>query len=591
MVVEMDEGSEDKGTLNMNYQTAGSRNNVRGEALHAALEKEETLRMMINNSHVVLFLWRNEDKWPVEFVSENVAKFGYTVEDFTSGRVMYKDLIYSEDLERVEEKFENKAKSGASAFSMEYRIITKAGAVRWINERTFIQRDISGQATHFQGVVLDITKRKKGEKELEKTLKIQKMLTTAVNNSPAVIFLWKNEKYWPAIFVSDNVIQFGYTVDDFLSQKIQYGKIIHPDDLQRVEEELDRSIHKGDVSFNSEYRIFTKAGDVLWVSERTFIQRKWDGKVTCFQGIVLDITRRKKTEEALRKSLEMQKILRAIINKSPAVAFSWVNLENWPVDFVSENVTQFGYSVEDFLSGNILYGQIIHREDIQAVVENMAHSIREGYDSFEMEYRIFTGDGGIRWVEERTFIQRDIKGEVTHFQGIIIDVTERKEAQRMLDIQRELSTSLSNTWNLQTMLNEILDACLKIEGIDAAGIYLKDELLDQINLVAHRGLSPEFIKSILTYRADSPEARQIWTEKPVYRMDFFSEKMADLIRKEKITAVAVIPLKHRGEIIGSLNFASHTADKISQSVRSFLESVALQVVNYIAPIRIVADLG
>ncbi len=587
----MDEDSEEKGTLDMNLQTAVSRNNVRGEALHAALEKEETLRMMINNSHVVLFLWRYEDRWPVEFVSENVAKFGYTVEDFTSGRVMYKDLIYSDDLKRVEEKFEKKVKNGVSAFSMEYRIITKAGAVRWVNERTFIQRDMSGEATHFQGVVLDITKRKKGEKELGKTLEIQKMLTTAVNNSPAVIFLWKNEKYWPVIFVSDNVVQFGYTVDDFLSQKIQYGKIIHPDDLERVEEELDRSIHKGEVSFNSEYRIFTKAGDILWVNERTFIQREWDGEVTCFQGIVLDITRRKKTEEALRKSLEMQKILRAIINKSPAVAFSWVNLENWPVDFVSENVTQFGYSVEDFLSGNILYGNIIHRKDIQSVIENLAHSIRQGYDSFEMEYRIFTGDGGIRWVEERTFIERNIRGEVTHFQGIIIDVTERKEAQKMLDIQRELGASLSTTWNLQIMLNQILDACMKIEEIDAAGIYLKDELLDQINLVAHRGLSPEFIKNILTYRADSPEARQIWTEKPVYRMDFFSEKMADLIRKEKITAVAVIPMKHRGEIIGSLNFASHTSDKISQNVRSFLESVALQVVNYIAPIRIVADLG
>jgi PAS domain S-box-containing protein len=587
----MDEDSEDKDTLDMNLQTAGSRNNVRGEALHAALEKEKTLRMMINNSHVVLILWRYEDRWPVEFVSENVAKFGYTVEDFTSGRVMYKDLIYSDDLKRVEEKFEKKVKNGVSAFSMEYRIITKAGAVRWVNERTFIQRDMSGEATHFQGVVLDITKRKKGEKELGKTLEIQKMLTTAVNNSPAVIFLWKNEKYWPVIFVSDNVVQFGYTVDDFLSQKIQYGKIIHPDDLERVEEELDRSIHKGEVSFNSEYRIFTKAGDILWVNERTFIQREWDGEVTCFQGIVLDITRRKKTEEALRKSLEMQKILRAIINKSPAVAFSWVNLENWPVDFVSENVTQFGYSVEDFLSGNILYGNIIHRKDIQAVIENLAHSVRQGYDSFEMEYRIFTGDGGIRWVEERTFIERNIRGEVTHFQGIIIDVTEKKEAQKMLDIQRELGASLSTTWNLQIMLNQILDACMKIEEIDAAGIYLKDELLDQINLVAHRGLSPEFIKNILAYRADSPEARQIWTEKPVYRMDFFSEKMADLIRKEKITAVAVIPMKHRGEIIGSLNFASHTSDKISQNVRSFLESVALQVVNYIAPIRIVADLG
>ena len=169
--------------------------------------------------------------------------------------------------------------------------------------------------------------------------------------------------------------------------------------------------------------------------------------------------------------------------------------------------------------------------------------------------------------------------------------SEHLEAEKMLDIQRELGVSLSSTWNLQTMLNKILDACLTIEEIDAAGIYLKDELLDQINLVAHRGLSSEFVKSVSTYSADSPEARQIWTEKPVYRMDFFSDEMTDIIRKEKITAVAVIPMKHRGEIIGSLNFASHTIDRIPQHVRNFLESIALQVVNYIAPIRIVADLG
>lgn len=601
----MDKDSEDYGALNANFHIAGSKNNVRGEALHAALEKEETLRMMINNSHVVLFLLKNEDKWPVEFVSENVAKFGYSVEDFTSGRMRYKDIIYFDDLKEVEEVFEKKVKSKASAFSLEYRIVTKTGDIRWINERTFIQRDTGGEATHFQGVVLDITRRKESEEELKKTLKMQKVLTIAVNNSPAVVFLWKNEKYWPAIFVSDNVVQFGYTVDDFLSQKIQYGKIIHPDDLKRVEEELERSIQKGEVSFNSEYRIFTKAGDMLWVNERTFIQRDIEGEVACFQGIVLDITHRKKTEKALRKSLKTQEMLKSIINKSPAVAFLRknieklpvnleklpANLEYWPVDYISENVTQFGYSVEDFLSGKVHYGNIIHREDIQAVVESLERSVREGYDSFEMEYRIITRGGSIRWVEDRTLIQRDSEGKVTHFQGIVVDVTERKEAEKMLEIQRELGVSLSTTWNLQTMLNQILDACLKIEEIDAAGIYLKDELLDQINLVAHRGLSPEFGKSISIYRADSPEARQIWTEKPVYRMDFFADRMADLIRKEKLTAIAVIPMKHRGEIIGSLNFASHTTDRIPQNIRNFLESVALQVVNYIAPLRIVADLG
>jgi len=69
-------------------------------------------------------------------------------------------------------------------------------------------------------MVLDITKRKKSEEKLEKVLKMQKILTTIINNSPAVVFLWKNDKYWPAIFVSDNLIQFGYTVNDFLSQKV-----------------------------------------------------------------------------------------------------------------------------------------------------------------------------------------------------------------------------------------------------------------------------------------------------------------------------------------------------------------------------------
>jgi len=58
-------------------------------------------------------------------------------------------------------------------------------------------------------------------------------------------------------------------------------------------------------------------------------------------------------------------------------------------------VSQFGHTAEDFTSEKLLYGNIIHKEDIKAVIENLALSIREGNDSFEMEYRIFTGDGNI----------------------------------------------------------------------------------------------------------------------------------------------------------------------------------------------------
>jgi PAS domain S-box-containing protein len=406
-----------------------------------------------------------------------------------------------------------------------------------------------------------------------------------------VVFLWKTDEKRPSEFVSENVVQFGYTVEDFISGRVLYGDIIHSDDLKRVEDSLRERIRRGGVDFDAEYRIFTKAGDLRWVNERAFIQRNPDGEVTYLQGLVMDITERKENEAALRKSFETQKLLRTIINNSQAVAFLWENKVNMPTIYVSENVTQFGYTAEDFTSGQISYESIIHREDVGTVIETLKRNIIEKQDSFDLEYRIFTGNGKILWADEKTFIQRDKEGRATHFQGLVVDITERKEAQKMLEIQRKLGVELSSTWNLQTILNKVLDACLQINGINAGAIYLKDELLDQINLVASSGLSPEFKEKVSRYKADSLEAKQIWIEKPIYSLDFYSDTISGAVKKEGIKAVAIIPLKYRGEVVGSLNLVSHTLDKIPWSIRNFLESVALQVVNYIAPVCIQAELS
>jgi len=227
--------------------------------------------------------------------------------------------------------------------------------------------------------------------DLLSVLEMQEIIRTVVNNSPAVVFLWKNEEKWPSEFVSENVVQFGYTVGDFISGRVLYGDIIHPDDLKRVEDSLKERIRRGEVDFNIEYRIFTKVGDLHWVNERAFIQRSPDGEVTHFQGLVLDVTERKENEEALRKSLETQKLLRTIINNSQAVAFLWENKENLPTVYVSENVTKFGYRVEDFTSGKVTYKSIIHKDDIDSVIETLKRNIEEKQDYFDVEYRIFTG--------------------------------------------------------------------------------------------------------------------------------------------------------------------------------------------------------
>lgn len=272
-----------------------------------ALKRQKVLETVINHSPIMVFLWTAGETWPAEYVSENVTQLGYTAEDFTTGRIMYANIVHSEDIDRVRTELTKRCDLGYDDFVQRYRILTGTGEIRRVEEKTFIQRNEKGEVTHFQGIVLDITEQIQNERALKDALEgqkallekqkallaRQKLLETVINNSPMVVFFWKAEKYWPTLYVSENVEKFGYTPADFISGRILYGKIIHPEDLLQVELELDENCEEGGQEFNQEYRILTKDGEVRWVREKTFIQRNENGKPTHFQGIVEDITESK----------------------------------------------------------------------------------------------------------------------------------------------------------------------------------------------------------------------------------------------------------------------------------------------------------
>jgi PAS domain S-box-containing protein len=141
--------------------------------LERSNQLKEEMEKVINTSPVIVFLRKYEPMWPAEFVSENITRLGYDVEDFTSKRLRYGDIVHPEDIEKIGAEVKMRVETGCTDYTSEYRILTKSGEVRWVDERTFVQRSEDGEI-HLQGIILDITDHKKAEDALLKMEEIRK---------------------------------------------------------------------------------------------------------------------------------------------------------------------------------------------------------------------------------------------------------------------------------------------------------------------------------------------------------------------------------------------------------------------------------
>jgi PAS domain S-box-containing protein len=290
----------------------------------------------------------------------------------------------------------------------------------------------------------------------------------------------------------------------------------------------------------------------------------------------------------LCNSLEMAKELISIIDKVPATIFIWKPEKYWPADFVSENIKQFGYTVEEFTSGKLLYGNIVHPEDLERVERELARRINEDYIDFSQEYRILTKSGEVRWVDERTFIEADENGVVKYLKGIILDITERKRKEKLLYVQRDLGIALSTSNSLNETLEILLDSCLQIDEINAGGIFLVDEETGDLALALHRGVSPNFVENASHYSVNSPNARLVMIGQPVYKqhIDLILTSRDEALRQENLRATAIIPVKSGRKVIAAFYLASSLEYELSDSVRTAIETIATQFGIFISRIRL-----
>jgi phosphoserine phosphatase RsbU/P len=132
----------------------------------------EALRMaqvIIDKSPVILFRRLAGDDPRLIYVSENIARFGYTADRFLSGQTVFRDIVHPDDHERMTEEIKEYTRKNVEEYTQFYRIVTSKGAIRWVEDQTTVVRDAAGNKRYNQGIVIDITERRLAEEELRKS--------------------------------------------------------------------------------------------------------------------------------------------------------------------------------------------------------------------------------------------------------------------------------------------------------------------------------------------------------------------------------------------------------------------------------------
>ncbi len=393
-------------------------------------QTQEQLRAFYTHAPIGIS-WREFDAHGVSSVNHVNDKFceiiGLTQEEASDVNNVMR--ITHPDDRVVQERMTAELYAGTrDQLSMDKRYLRPDGEEIWCNLTIVVLRDENGRVTHHFGMLADITERIQAINILKSR---EARWRTYLDTASEVLYAITPEgeiKFVSSAWTS----KLGYSTDSALGQR--YLDYVHPEEAEAWEEFFNHTLSRGASPVSIEHRVRHADGRWIWHAMSASVYSDRNGR-TAFLGVGRDITLRLEVQNQLKAALARREEMERIVNRSPSVVVLWRAEENWPVEFVSQSVRQFGYEPEYFTESNRGFIAITHEDDRNRVsAEVKAHALAQ-HDEYNQEYRIMCTDGDVRWIDDHTVVRRNAEGEVTHHEGLITDITPRKEAEER---EREL---------------------------------------------------------------------------------------------------------------------------------------------------------
>ncbi len=281
-------------------------------------------------------------------------------------------------------------------------------------------------ATSKMVMIEDITERKQAEEAVRRS---EERLELALKG--ADLGMWDyNLQTGEAVVNARRAEMVGYSVDELGPHFSSWGKLIHPDDIDRVINAFNAHVEGRTRLYECEHRLRHKSGRYIWILARGKVV-KWDkqGNPVRIVGTSLDVTDGKTADEALREGRQR---LELALEGARIGFWDWDALRDEAV--VNDRAANIvGYSLGEITPTSQLWESLIHPDDKPRVAEAYNAYLKGHTDYFEAEYRMLAKSGEWKWILSRgKIVERDQEMRPLRMAGTFMDITDPKRAEDAL---------------------------------------------------------------------------------------------------------------------------------------------------------------
>lgn len=407
-------------------------------------QSEAKYRLLVENTSDLVVKVDPDGRF--SFVSRSYCQlFGKSEEELLGAKFM--PLVHEDDRQATEEAMQTLYQSPYTAY-VEQRALTGLGW-RWLAWKYNAILDANGTVTAIIGIGRDITQNKgvdaelqQSQRQLRETLAYERLGSWELFPGSRAAN-WSREIY--DIFGIDaSVIAGPKTLE----------KLLHPEDRTAVIRSLESSLSKG-IEHHVDYRIQRPDGEGRWVECRAKPVVGEQGRIEKLAGFMQDITTRKKTEEALRRSEER---FRSVATATNDVIYEW-NTADDVLLWYGDIDRALGYAPGAFPRTIDAWINAIHPDD-RAPVEAEVERVKTEGGKVDITYRIAAANGAWRIWRDIGVTVRPLDGHAVTLIGGCTDVTEQKNAEAKIQhlAFHDSLTGLPNRLMLKEELQQALES-------------------------------------------------------------------------------------------------------------------------------------